>query len=330
VRLLHELGHEVFSPGAYVEPRNPGDASLRPGIPGLEYSEDVKELWHLHECKHTEVNGKYYLSESPELLELFDCVIVMHIPDFITKNWEALRHKRTIWRTIGQSIASTEAQMAPYRQQGLEIIRYSPKERSIPGYVGEDVLIRFYKDPDDYGPWTGEQRRVITFAQSMRQRGTACNFDIFERATRPFARHLFGPGNEELNVSWASGKIPFEQLQTEMRTNRVYFYTGTHPASYTLNFIEALMTGMPVVALGPQHGNAKYFANHDLYEVHELLCNGLDGFVADDVMTLQSSMRLLLANDVIAQTMSQYARDLAIKLFGKEHIKAQWKQFLGE
>jgi hypothetical protein len=31
--------------------------------------------------------------------------------------------------------------------EGLEIVRYSPMERNIPGYIGEDALIRFYKDP---------------------------------------------------------------------------------------------------------------------------------------------------------------------------------------
>jgi len=44
VKLFHELGHEVFSPGSYVEPLNPGDP-MRPGIPGLIYDPEIVEMW---------------------------------------------------------------------------------------------------------------------------------------------------------------------------------------------------------------------------------------------------------------------------------------------
>jgi len=37
--------------------------------------------------------------------------------------------------------------------------------------IGQDAMIRFYKDPDEYKDWTGDDRRVINFTQSMRERG---------------------------------------------------------------------------------------------------------------------------------------------------------------
>lgn len=326
VKLLHELGHEVFSPGAYVEPANPGDASLRPSIPGLVYDPNLVEMWNRHEAKHPAVNGKEYLHESPEILDKFDCILVMHLPQFITKNWTAFKGRRVIWRTIGQSIASTEQQLARARNEGLEIIRYSPSERTIPGYLGEDALIRFYKDPNEFGGWTGENKRVITFGQHMQQRDAACNFTFFEQVTRPLSRHLFGPGNEGL--SWSTGKVPFERLKEEMRLNRVYFYTGTHPASYTLNFMEAWMTGIPIVAIGSQLGNASYFANHSLYEVPSLITQGVDGFVSDSPFELQMWINQLFNNDQLAQYISNNARQKAIEVFGKETIKQQWKLYL--
>jgi len=325
VKLLSELGHEVFSPGAYVEPDNPGDASLRPSIPGLVYRPEWRDYWTKHDQIHPAIDGKDYLTK--EFVDNFDCVIVMHLPRWIIKNWNVIKHKRVIWRTIGQSIADRERELSPYRKQGLEIIRYSPKERTIPGYIGEDALIRFYKDPNDYGPWTGTNKRVITFAQHMKQRSNACNYNFFDEVTRSFPRHLFGPGNE--GEAWTSGKVSYEQLQEEMRLNRVYFYTGTHPASYTLNFIEAWMTGMPIVAIGPQHGNAKYFPNHDLYEVHNLITNHTNGFVSDNSYQLQIYIRTLLEDDQISASVSKRARASAIKFFGKDIIAKQWDEFLG-
>lgn len=325
VKLFHEMGYEIFSPGAYVEPANPGDSTLRPGIPGLVYDPDIVEQWHNICVAHPGQDGKDHLTK--EFVDNFDCIIVMHLPRWIVGNWEAMKHKRVIWRTIGQSVASTEAQLRPFRQEGLEIVRYSPREQYIPGQIGADALIRFYKDPNDYGPWTGESKRVITFAQSMKARGGACNFDLFEHVTRPFARHLFGPGNEGLD--WSSGKVPFEQLQTELCVNRVYFYTGTHPASYTLNFIEAWMSGIPIVAIGPQFGNGDWCRNHDLYEIQDLIQNYSNGFISNDPVELQHYIELLLTNDEIATAISQSGRAEAIRHFGKDMIKASWKNYLG-
>lgn len=324
VKMFHGLGHEVFSPGAYVEPANPGDASLRPGIDGLTYDPDVVEQYHRLAGQFPGQDTKDHLTK--EFVDNFDCVVVMHMPRWIERNWEAMKHKRVIWRTIGQSVAGTEASLKKYRDAGIEIVRYSPKEATIPGFLGQDALIRFYKDPDDYGPWRGDNNRIITFAQSMKQRGPACNFSFFDDVTQPFARHLFGPGNEGL--SWSSGKVPFEQLQEEMNANRIYFYTGTHPASYTLNFMEAWMTGIPVVAIGPEHGNANYFQGHDLYEVHELIENHATGFVSDDKAELQSYLRLLTENHTLAQLIGEGGRQAAIKHFSKDLIWPAWQNYL--
>jgi hypothetical protein len=326
VKLLHELGHEIFSPGAYVEPANPGDASLRPEIPGLVYDKDLLERFHKIAGQHPGEDTKDHLTK--DFVDQFDMVIVMHMPRWIERNWEVMKHKRVIWRTIGQSVASTEYNLRKYRNQGMEVVRYSPMEVTIPEYLGEDALIRFYKDPAEYGGWSGKRKRVISFAQSMKERDAACNFSFFEEVTRPFSRHLFGPGNEDIGA-WTSGKVPYEDLKKEMRENRVYFYTGTHPASYTLNFIEAWMTGIPIVAIGDQHGNAPYFMNHLLYEVSSLISNCVDGFVSDDIDTLREYIEVLMHSDSVADNISKRARTAAIRIFGKDVIAEQWRSYLG-
>lgn len=58
----------------------------------------------------------------------------------------------------------------PYRQQGMEIVRYSPKEKLIPGYMGEDAMIRFYKDPEEYDSWEGSKFQIMTASQSMQKK----------------------------------------------------------------------------------------------------------------------------------------------------------------
>ena len=324
VRMLHGLGHEVFSPGAYVEPRNPGDSTLRPGIPGLEYDKDLLEQFHKIAAAHPGEDTKDYLTR--EFVDNFDCVIVMHLPRWIQRNWEAMKHKRVIWRTIGQSVASTEDSLRPYRARGLEIVRYSPREVHIPGFIGQDAMIRFYKDPDDYGPWSGHIPRVVTFGQDMRNRGTACNYELFEYTTKGLERGLFGPGNE--GEPWMYGKVPFSQLKQEMCDNRCYFYTGTHPASYTLNFIEAWMSGIPIVAIGEGRGNADWCRNHNLYEVDNLINSTYDGFVSDDLSILRGYIQVLFDSPNVAKFISNNARASAIKHFSKDVVWPAWQDYL--
>jgi hypothetical protein len=55
-------------------------------------------------------------------------------------------------------------------------------------------------------------------------------------------------------------------MRDYLRRIRAYLYTGTQPASYTLGLIEAMMTGVPVVSIGPDHMTWQ----RDLFEGHEL------------------------------------------------------------
>lgn len=326
VSLFNELRYEIFSPGAFVEPLNPGDASLRPGIQGLVYNQDIVNQWHRLCAQHPGEDGKNHLTK--EFVDNFDCVIVMHLPRWIQLNWDVMKHKRVIWRTIGQSVASTEASLKPYRDQGLEIVRYSPREIHIPGFIGQDAMIRFYKNETEYGPWNGDNERVITFAQSMKQRGSHCGYEIFKVVTDPFDRALFGPGND--SEPWMYGKVSFDQLKKEMRDNRAYFYTGTHPASYTLNFIEAFMTGIPIVAIGSKYGNADWCRNHNLYEIQDFIINGQNGLISDDLNELRSYIDILLKSKDIAYQLGKNGRETAIQLFGKQKISKQWREYLGQ
>ena len=312
VKLFHELGHEVWSPGAYICPENPGDASLRPGIAGLTTNPELNTQWHKLAQTMPGIDPKYHLSR--EFVSNFQVVVIMHIPEWVINNWDAFQGKRVIWRTIGQSLSSVEAKLRPYRDKGLQIVRYSPMEERIPGYIGSDALIRFYKDPDEYCGWTGETRQVITFAQSMKQRDDACNFSLFELVTRPFPRVLAGPGNEG-SCTGAIGKVPHDQQREMLRKSRCYFALGTHPASYTLNFIESWMTGIPLLTVGPRYGNAIYFPGHELYEVHQLVKNGVNGFVSDSPVELQQYIRILLDDQNLAKKIGEAGRQEAIRHF---------------
>lgn len=318
IKLFTELGHKVFSLGGAYQSPNPGP--MRPSIPNYTVDDGLINI--ALQCSKDNIHD--------ELIRWANILLVMHQPDWISNNWMNIKHKPVFWRSIGQSTRHIELKLQPYRDQGLKIIRYSPKEQTIPGFVGEDYLIRFYKDPEEYSGWTGENKQVITIAQSMSDptskynRARFLNFNTFDKATRDFPRKLYGPGNENSGIE--GGQLTFEDLKKQLRESRVFFYTGTQPASYTLGFIEAFLTGIPIVAIGPKLANT-IFSEQQTYEVDSIIQNGYNGYWSDDLGELKSYIKELMEDDKKAKEISENGRKTAIKIFGKEKIKEDWEEF---
>jgi glycosyltransferase involved in cell wall biosynthesis len=210
--------------------------------------------------------------------------------------------------------------------QGLQIVRYSPREQKIVENIGKDAVIRFYKDPNEFYGYNGLNREVITFNQNIKTRGEFCNFDLWDKVTEGLPAKVFGPNNENVGAR-NGGLLTYDDMKQKMKDSRVYFYVGTQPASYTLNLIEAMMSGIPVVAIGPKHANSLNIAG-DVYEIPDIIVNGFNGYVSDDVEELKTCIIKLLDNPKLAKQIGELGRQRAIELFGKETIKAQWKDFL--
>ena len=303
----------MFSFGGYVNPEAPHD-NKRPGFKGY-YSDQLNAV--AIQCSKENLH--------PELIEWADTIIVMHRHDWIITNWEKMKHKRVIWRTIGQSVPDIERDLAPYRSQGLQIVRYSPREEHIKDFVGQDAVIRFYKDPEEYKDWNGDIKKVLNVTQSMKARGTFCGYEILNQATDGLDRIVYGPGNED--IPYSGGILPYDDLRKAYRDHRVYFYTGTYPASYTLNFIEALMTGIPIVAIGRDLANLGIF-QMDSYEVDQIIKSGVNGYIGNSIEELRACSELLLNNPEAGMKIGEEGRKTAIELFGKEKIMKEWEAFL--
>jgi len=317
IKLFKEIGIDVFSHGGYVNPNSPADVK-RPGIKS-------KTDHHL-----TYLAYRYGKEKLPrEFIEPFDVVMVQHVPDWILNNWEVMKDKIVIWRSIGQSTIDIERLLEQARREGMKIVRYSPREQTIPGFIGQDAMIRFYKDPAEFGPYTGSKRQVFNVSQSFKQRVDFCNFNVWDEATKGLPRLVAGSENEPLGDDWI-GCVDYKALRMALAKSRVYFYTGTYPASYTLSFIEAWMTGIPVVAIGPKLGNSPYELGQQTYEVPDLIINNVDGFFSNSIPDLRHIVKLLLDKPELARKIGQAGRKAAIEIFGKEKIKAQWKDFFNE
>lgn len=343
VRLLHSLGHDVFSIGAYINPAVSLDPEKRPALPDVPAHPDLKaivdalgqphpdEPLHIPPPKWAQ-NGdcadghpdpldaaKRCLPDA--IVDWADVIICHHLEhQWIIPQWDRLRHKRVVWRTVGQSAEPNERMMAPLRADGMQIVRYSPQERNIPGYCGEDALIRFYKDPDEWRDWTGEQALVTNVSQDMAGRDPFTNWRFWEATTRGLPRMPAGPQSERIG---GVGTLSMPEMHDLLRSARAYLYTGTQPASYTLGLIEAMMTGTPVVSIGPGWMRMLPYSGL-LFEGHLIA-----PMSSDRPATAREYLERLLADHDHAREISSIGRATALDLFGMAKIASEWQSFLG-
>jgi len=326
LKLLSELGHDVFSIGGYINPGAPHD-DKRPALPEVKY---FPELQAAVDGLGTPDNLGAAQEGIPDaILDWADTIIYHHYLDRLYGQWPRIKDwldgdsgRRVIWRSVGQSVEGNERTAVPFRAQGLERVAYSAKEQNIPGYAGHDALIRFYKDPEEWKGWTGEQPFVINFTQHLRQRDPYTNWGFWEAATKGLERLPMGPGSE---IIGGTGALTSELMMSQLRRNRVYLYTGTQPASYTLGLIEAMMTGIPVVSIGPSWMNVFPYGP-DLFEGHEITW---PGETFDDPYVAKRRLTTLLEDRKTADVLGRAQRQRAIDLFGKDKIAAEWAAYLG-
>ena len=169
----------------------------------------------------------------------------------------------------------------------------------------------------------------MNFTQSLKGRREACHYDEIMGGLVGYpGAKVYGSGNDDLG-SFNGGEIPFDQMKMVLRKARVFIYAGTYPAQYTLSFVEALMTGTPVVVASKKITQAGNFGGFDFYECDEIIKNGVNGFVCDNVPEMRQAVESLLADYSLAQQLSEAGRKTAMELFDRPKIAKQWMEFLG-
>ena len=334
LRMLTDLGYEVFSIGAYTDPQHPTD-DKRPALDAPAHPE-FAALCDRQRQLHSEQPADWAIDWAkadlhPDIVDWADAIIVHHFPErWIAGQWAAIRHKRVIWRTCGQSNPGLERQMGDLR--GLGIVRYSPRERLAfepSGFAGEDALIRFGKYPADYGPWIGDWPVVGNITQDMVGRGEAVGLDRWRRLTDGLPTRPAGPGSELL--PGGDGPLDYPQMLDYLRHIRTYLYTGTIPASYTLGLIEAMLSGVPVVPHGWTIPDVHDWTSQawllKLWEAHDIV-PFMDKFAGTDLL-VREHLRLALDDVDWARERGEICRQRAIELFDVAHIGRRWLDFLG-
>lgn len=155
--------------------------------------------------------------------------------------------------------------------------------------------------------YRGDLARGLVIINNVGKRGRRLGSDIFQKAREQVPLDLVGMGALEMG---GIGEVEHAQLPAFSAQYRFFF----NPIRYTslgLAVIEAMMIGMPIVALATT-------------EMATVIDNGVTGYVNTDVPTLVARMQDLIADPAHARRLGEGARRYARERFHIDRFVADW------
>lgn len=334
--ILEELGYHWFSTGVYLDPDSPLNyphLNLRNPIPTCipEFMAEMKEEFLSYNPGYV---SKFSGMNRPntkltkEFVDNFDIVFATQI-NAIKDNWEVLKHKPVIWRTVGGVKPEWEVQMKPFVDSGnIHPVRFSEVEFETPINNG-GIAIRNYVDEDVYKGWEGTDLSVLTFQSWFAQRRSLKNVQAYLKY-RKSCNHrcrLFGASVYKDPI--VEGTPTWTQQIDLYKKSRAYFYIGSNIPAPTYNFLEAMMTGIPIITLGPKSGGIQSPKTGEyLHEVSSFMSESDCGACSDNIQELLEYTDSLFNSPSYAKEVSKNCRNTALKYFSKQVAKSRWKELL--
>jgi glycosyltransferase involved in cell wall biosynthesis len=159
--------------------------------------------------------------------------------------------------------------------------------------------------------YSGGLERGIAVINNLRLRGRRLGADLYDEAAHAVPLDLVGMSAIHAG---GLGEIPHADLPAFMARYRFFF----NPIRYTsmgLAVIEAMMTGLPVVALATT-------------EMATVIRDGASGYADTDIGKLIGHMRALLADRAAARALGEAARRYALERFAIGRFVADWEDAL--
>lgn len=150
-------------------------------------------------------------------------------------------------------------------------------------------------------------KKGLVVINNLPTRGRMLEYDIFKEVAKKIPLDLIGMGNEEYGI----GEIKHPDLPEFMAQYSFFF----HPIRYTslgLSLCEAMMIGMPIVALSTT-------------ETPSVIKNGFNGFAHNDIDYLIDKMKILMNIESVRWSISDRVRETAKELFDINRFVQQWE-----
>ncbi|MCF6157328.1 MAG: glycosyltransferase [wastewater metagenome] len=157
--------------------------------------------------------------------------------------------------------------------------------------------------------YTGELEKGIVVLNGLATRGRRMGFDIFQNVREKIPLDLIGM---EYEKAGGVGEVPLTELPLVLPRYRFFFYPVRY-TSFGLAVCEAMMLGLPIVALATT-------------EMATVIKNGETGFIDTNIDSLIDKMKLLLKDKGLARTLGENARAYAEQRFGIQRFAKEWEE----
>ncbi len=317
LRMFTAAGHEVFSCGCY----------MRPMEKKYEFRQPKPEFF----CGSL-ISAFDIMGLCRDFVELFDVVLVNHFVSPLIQHEESLFCRPVIYRTIGQSTIETEAVIQAFAGR-LFVVRYSERERALAGFGRTDAVIYFGKDLADYGEWKGGSHGV-TFHNDYLARTSESvpRAPDYLEIIKGLDLKIYSRNNNEFK-NWGGVKS-LAEMDTLLQEASSYFYVWSVRASYTLNLIEAMLVGTPVVAPSGKYVDKvltdSNYPNWAIrrYEVGALLSDE-SAMLYDEAEDARTYLKLAARQDPAVSRMAQRVRVRARQKFDMNFVVERWNEAFG-
>lgn len=155
--------------------------------------------------------------------------------------------------------------------------------------------------------WTGKLPKGVVVVNGLQRRNRVAGYDVWQAARARVPLDLIGMDSEQIG---GLGDFPQGELLAKEADYRFFF----NPIRYTslpLAVVEAMMIGLPVVALATT-------------ELPTVITNGVNGYVSNDLDYLVEKMWLLINDKAEAERLSTNARATANERFGLSRFIRDW------
>lgn len=153
----------------------------------------------------------------------------------------------------------------------------------------------------------GALERGLTITNHLARRGRRMGADLFAALRAELPLDLLGMGAAELD---GIGEIDHPELPAFAARYR-FLFSPVRYSSLSLSTLEAMMAGMPVVALATT-------------EMATVIEHGVSGYAVTDARQLAPCMHALLNDAALARRLGQGARRTALDRFSIGRFSADW------
>jgi glycosyltransferase involved in cell wall biosynthesis len=160
---------------------------------------------------------------------------------------------------------------------------------------------------DKKASYSGEIKKGIVVINGIVKRGRRLGLDVFEKVRKEIPLDIVGMGSKEVG---GLGEINNRKL-SDFTSQYRFFFNPIRYTSLGLSVCEAMMAGIPIVALATT-------------EMSTTIKNNYSGFIDTNINALIKKMDILLNDLEKAKELGKGAKETAMEKFNIERFTNDW------